>query len=274
MMADGDFADVLLAMAAIAKAEFAPSAPDRFGAVPRLRRDLDMAVLKSLGLAAGQATILVERVYASTGRWRASIEDVEDAIQANRRSLAKRGGARHMDPVVRVVRTVIDEMKPNLPTILSDFGTTPGLTERRDPSVHTAQTDIQAALFAEALVLDAAGNPVDLGDVRRLNFAILMRRLGVVGPFAIPVSPGRCEKLQQEIEAAQLQVRDEAVVRASKPIKGEGLDERVGLLVVQHWVSDGLTALKAGPVDVDVDVAVAGEPPMFDTMGLVPPLRS
>ena len=68
-----------------------------------------MAILSALGLSRGDATVLVDRIYASYGRWRAAVEDVEDQMQVHRRALSRRGGTRSESPLQRTIRTVWDE---------------------------------------------------------------------------------------------------------------------------------------------------------------------
>lgn len=87
-------ADAKAALAELLTEGVLPPAPDRDGNASQLRRRLDDAVLRALGVSAGDVAILRDRVYRGYGRWRRAVEDVEHMMQEHRRALARRGGSR------------------------------------------------------------------------------------------------------------------------------------------------------------------------------------
>jgi hypothetical protein len=90
-------------------------APSRTGHVDSLRHELDIAILAALGLTRGQASALLGKVYESYGRWRASVENVEAMMRANRREMARNRTGRSVNPIRLAAQRVWEELMVDFP---------------------------------------------------------------------------------------------------------------------------------------------------------------
>ena len=98
-----------------------PPAPSSGGSVVPLRHELDIAILRGLGMTAGQAAALLDRLYASYGRWRGGVEKVETKMRSNRRAMHASGQSRAINPVEATGRRVVDEIRHEAPHFPIDF---------------------------------------------------------------------------------------------------------------------------------------------------------
>lgn len=251
---------------AIRSSGYLPPAPNADGQVPPLRRDLDLAVFVALGMTKGDATVLVDRIYASYGRWRQAVEAVENQMQVHRRNLAKRGGSRTESPVQRTVRTVWDEISPS--TSLLFAGLTRGDVEIVDPLFRNADDGSQGALFADAEFPTPDGNKVDLHDQRRVQLARKVRELGYTGPMPLPTDPTVAQRVRDEMLVLEAVTRSEVERRATGYVNAELVEEVTGH-VVRNWVGKSIASLRDHLKD-ETGISING-PDLFVTDGLVPP---
>lgn len=263
--------EVRAAMAAILSDGALPHSPLANGTVPPLRQRLDRAILLALGLNAGDAAVLLDRLYGSYGRWRGAVEAVEDTMQLHRKALAKRGGARTTSPVVRATRTVLDEMQSE-PLLLAELAD--ASIELVDPVLPRDRLPGQGLLFDATSVVDQDGNVLDLGSVERLALVAFMRGLGMSGPLPLPYDAGRCGRILVEARAAIDHHRAEATRRAGPQVSAD-LVEKVADAVIARWIGESISALRAAhmangsPVDEELE-----EASLFNPSPLVPPFPS
>jgi hypothetical protein len=192
-----------------------PKAPNRDGHVSELRRRLDDAVLYALGVSAGDRAVLLDRLYASYGRWRSSVEDVEMRMRANRRTTARLGLSRGESPVVRASRTVWDEMRGDYLALPSD------LLEETDSfdtvDISPSYRGIgQDALFGEGLVPDGHGGTIDLRSINRLEYGMLLRDLGFGRILDIVRGDHRAADIVRRARDEIVRFIEEAAVRARR----------------------------------------------------------
>lgn len=265
-MADPGRQELLDALLAIQNHGYLPPGPDREGRVSPLRRDLDQAVFVALGASRGDATIVVDGIYASYGRWRAAVEDVEDQMQVHRRALSRRGGTRAESPLQRSTRLVWDEVHSTAPLLLNGLvaGTDIDVV---DPIFRTAD-DAQAALFADTEYPTPDGNTVDLRDHRRIDLARKVRDLGYTGPFPLPTEPATAQKVRDEMLVLEAVTKAEIEQRASSYVNADLVPD-VTEQVLRKWVGKSIAGLR-DHLSAATDLAING-PDLFTTTGLVPP---
>lgn len=257
---------VLRAYAAIADHGHLPPAPDAQGRVSDLRRDLDLAVFTALGMTRGEATVIVDRIYSSYGRWRAAVEAVEDQMQDNRRTLAKRGGSRADSPLQRTVRTVWDEVRTTTALLFDQLLS--GEVEIVDPIIATAGDTGQEALFAGSQFPTPDGGVVDLQDTRRADLARRIRDTGYTGPMPLLRDPAQAGSTRDAMIVLETLTKAEVERRANGYVNAE-LAEEVTAQVMRKWLGASIASLREQLADA-ADIAING-PDLFHTEGLVPP---
>lgn len=267
MTPDG-LASIAASMGAIRQHGHLPHAPLADATVPQLRQQLDMSVALALGSIAGNAAVLLDRVYSSYARWRAAVEAVEDSMQAHRRALARRGGARSQNPIATAAATVWDEMAPATALLLGDI--VGGSDEVLDPKFLKADDPNQGALFAQAVVLDEHRKPFDLGDTRRLEFTRFVRNLGAAGRILIPISPERCQRLLDEAIAAEAVFIEEATRRAQAHVSNDLVDPVV-TAVRKAWIGKSIARLQQMAQTTSSAEDEQQDPSLFDIDGLCRP---
>lgn len=250
-----------------------PHAPLADATVPDRRQELDTEVLKALGMTAGEAASLLDRVYRSYARWRTAVEAVEDQMQANRRALARRGGSRNTNPARRAAATVWAEMEPATPLLLGDV--TNGPYDILDVQPLPEDTAQRTALFGETLVLSLDGTQLDLGDERRVELVRFLRTLIPTGSLPLPTDPARCERLLTEATTALATFTTEAARRASAHVSEDDLDHVI-TAVTRAWTNASVTAIRATieATAPSSDLPNGTDPSLFHTDGMVPPAPS
>jgi hypothetical protein len=220
-----------------------PPGPSSDGLVNAPRRRLDTAVLTALGMTAGEAAVMADRLYRSYARWRKSVESVEGQMQVHRRALTNRGGVRTGSQVPRVAATVWAEMEP-VTALLFD-GLTTGNFDLVDPRFRpSAGSPDQAALFDQHVVRQSDGTSLDLGDARRVELAEFLRSLRINGPIPIPREGPRCERMRLQIVSALAAVESEAKRRAAHHVSEDTIDQ-VAATVRLILITKSVTSMKA-----------------------------
>lgn len=251
-----------------------PAAPLGDSTVPVLRARLDAAVLVGLGMGRGDAAVLRDRVYRSYSRWRQAVEGVEDSMQGHRKALAKRGGTRTVNPVVRAARTVHDEMQPT-PALLGELAAPDETIELVDPVMPRGPAD-QGLLFEATIVTGMDGQPLDLGSEDRVALAAYLRGLGMTGLLPLPTAAARCRRILDEAVAASAAHLDEALIRAAAHAEGEQV-EKVARAVHAQWQAQSIKAIRDAHTPKDADEPLTGEDAdgeeasLFNPTPLVPP---
>ena len=274
-------AEVLAALASIRAADRLLPAPSSIGVVAPLRRTLDLAILRALGESPGNAAVLMDRIYNSYARWRASVEAVEDQVQVNRRALGRRGGARGQDPVAAAIQTVKDEVGSQYDVGMGDAVGDSDSFELID--VVPPSADLQDALIPQTTVkLAENGEPFDLGSQNRVEFARRLRELGWPGQIPIPKGDALSGTLVARIDEQRNALIADATERSAKYVASESVPIIVAG-VVKAWSLTQCIALRAAlpesvPVDDQALVEAATDdlnkepgPSLFDADKLVPP---
>lgn len=265
--------DVRSAWQAIAEDGTLPHAPLANGTVPPLRARLDEAVLVALGMGRGDAAILLDRVFRSYSRWRAAVEGVEDAMQEHRKALAKRGGTRTVNPVVRAAKTVHDEMQ-GLPLLLAELAERDETIELVDPVMPRYRDPDQGLLFEATTVAAPDGQPLDLGSDERVGLAAYLRGLGMSGPLPLPTNAARCRRVLDEAVATSNTHLAEALRRAEAHV-GDDSVEKVARAVHAQWQAESIKMLRAAHAQSSSEFDnFDDEPSLFNASPLVPPAPS
>jgi hypothetical protein len=213
--AEAGKSEVVAALTAIRRADRLLPAPSSTGEVVPLRRTLDLAILRAMGESGGDAAVLLDRIYASYARWRASVEAVEDQVQVNRRALVRRGGSRAQDPVAVAIQTVRDEIGSQYDVGLDQAVGEPESFELVDAMPPSA--DLQDALLPQTVVkLRETAEPYELGSENRVEFARQLRDLGWPGQIPIPHSHTLAGSLAERVDEMRSAVETDAATRAAK----------------------------------------------------------
>ena len=237
------------------KANDMPAAPDRHAAVDPQRNQLDEAVLRALGVAPGDAAVLLGHLYEGYARWRAEVQDVEGDVRVNRRALARSGRDRGQRPVHEAAKTVWDELSSGVPVFPHDWLSG---AEAYDTVTVTAafRADTQRPMFDEGVVIQPDGKRVDLGSWERLRYAEMLVRLGWRHDLRIVADPQRAEAIAYGFNEVEHRLRDEAAKRAAAYVSAGHRDE-VAEAVVRIWF-DRCRAGGMSPEDSPASVMPAG----------------
>ena len=201
-------------------------------------------------------------------------------MQEHRRALARRGGSRQADPVIRAARTVYQEMQPSLRPLFGELVDSVEICEIVDPVIPQEAISDQQALFG-VVIRDTTGATLNLSHPDRLRLAARLRSLGMTGPIPLPTQPERCARLLYESIKEEQRAHDIAVARAAAYLVGEDMAERLASLIRHRWISDSLAAIQTAVHDGATDSASQSvgsadaddrKPSLFDTTGLMPQL--
>jgi hypothetical protein len=224
----GDAADEVRAvLAQLRREDSMPSAPDARGLVVQQRRDLDLSLLRGLGLSAGEATALLEELYNSYGRWRADVEGVERDTQVNRRAMAQSGQIRSVKPAIAAGRRVWEELAGNarlLPTAL--LMNNDGLEVVKLPA--GAPLAAHEPLIDPGLITNGR-QTVDLKQHSRVRYAAMLKRIGFEGELLVLTDPVKAGVIADRFEEDLESVREEATRRASAYVNRELIAEAVAV---------------------------------------------
>jgi hypothetical protein len=224
----------------VRKANLIPPAPDRKGVVVDERRQLDLAILEALGLTTGQATVEVEELYKSYGRWRGAVEDVQARMEVYRRALTSSGRGRSERPVDLVARQVWDGLSVKAPLLPSDKLPADADLEPVSVAKDYRVPDAEP-MFEGGRVKAPNGSTIDLGDYQRARYAGMLLRLGFSSPLLIPTDPELAREVCNAYDKVSLSLELEAKKAAKKAISPHQADEAVdiALRLWRHASHDG-----------------------------------
>jgi hypothetical protein len=226
---------VLKVFADIRKGERMLPAPSSKGQVDHLRRDLDMALLVGLGLSAGQASALLDRLYTSYARWRTNIENVEMQMRANRRQMHATGQSRDQKPAEVAGKRVWEEIEHELRLYPKGLLSKSEVVEVVNvPS--TASLPDTEPLF-DAGVIHLKNKVVDLGSYERVRYVAMLRTLGIVGSVEVPTSASRARAICELFEKDQKRFDELALPQAARYISGVDAVAEVVEVARKHWYS-------------------------------------
>ncbi|BCH19641.1 hypothetical protein [Mesorhizobium sp. L-2-11] len=240
-------AEVTDTFQAMREANIMPPAPSTEGKVSLLRRHLDVAVLCALGMSAGQATALLDRLYASYGRWRGGVEKVETKMRSNRRAMNALGQSRTVNPIEATGRRVWDEIRHDAPNFPSDFVAKDEVIE-----VIGVPTDAyipESEPLIEAGIITTKKKRLDLKHCGRVAYARMLRIIGFAGLFEIPVSHVRCMAIVALFEEHHAKLREAARQRAEKYVSSKESVDAVVNVTIRHWLKTCRDAALARPTD-------------------------
>jgi hypothetical protein len=245
-------------------------APAGDGSVTTLRRDLDRAILVALGSSAGDAEVLLDRLYDGYRRWRQAVKVVELQVQRNRQKLAARGGDRQRDPIDLAARSILDEIRPKYTVDATVFS---GLRcEWYDAT--PAREDSQEALLERTTVSLRDRTVVDLGTASRVRLVAEMRWMGLTGELALPLDAHRIDVFLDELRTKRAGL-DAAAAERARIRLGEHDAPRVVERVGRLWASEVANHLKEvlpnRNEDRDHHHEAEVVPALFGPKKLVPP---
>jgi hypothetical protein len=213
-----------------------PALPTAEARVPKLRRRLDAAILKGLGATEGQSAALLENIYGSYARWRAHIEGVEDQAQKNRRDLSRSGRSRSVRPEEAIGRRIWEELK-------ADSALFPGpLLLETEPCESVllpprAVIPDNHPLLEPGVIVGTGRRRIDLKSYSRVEYAEMLREIGVTGLMSIPVNSERADAIVRAFQGERTKLRTLALERASLHFaSAKSAAEAVGV-VERQWLS-------------------------------------
>lgn len=210
-----------------------PAAPDRSGHVSQARRSLDELVLRALGESKGEAAYLLEECYAAYGRWRSAVEDVENRVRENRRTLALSGRERSDNPVELVARQIWDELSVDLPLLPS--GSPVSLEPTETVSVAASfRAPEHEPMFGAGEVQAPNGEPIDLGSFARVRYIDMLLRLGFHPPLLVPVDAHVAAQIADLYEQTLARIDKEAKALAESNV-GHDAGREVTDAVIRMW---------------------------------------
>lgn len=219
LFGDAATAEVREILARLRREDAMPPAPDAKGVVSTQRRDLDLALLKGLGLSAGEATALLEELYVGYGRWRADVEAVERDTQVNRRAMAKSGQIRSVKPAVAAGRRVWEELAGNTRVL-------PSALLMSNDRLEAVKLPAGAPLPEHEPLIDPGlitngKQKVDLKHHTRVRYAAMLKRIGFEGELLIVTDPVKAGAIVDRFEEDEERVRAEASRRAAAYVSRE-----------------------------------------------------
>lgn len=204
---------VVEALAALREADLMPPAPDEHASVSRLRRNLDLAVLRALGYRAGEAAALAGRCYEDYARWRRTIRTMQRQMETYRIAMGRSGVTRTVDPLRRTAEHIWEELRPETPVLpISLVRPADRLDEATiDPHWHPGP---QEPMIEPGLVSDPSGASIDLGSWDRVRYAGMLLDIAFRPPLWIPESAHRARQTVERFESARAVLLGEAYRRA------------------------------------------------------------
>jgi hypothetical protein len=232
-MAGTGRAAVEAAFREIERTDVMPPLPLRDSTVPPLRRRLDTALLMALGQTAGQAAVVLDRLYTNYARWRANVEDVEGQMRANRRQMSASGVKRDQNPADVASRRVWEEIKHRLPVFPKAFLSSEETLELVNiPAAAAIPTT--KPLF-DVGVIRTKTRAIDLGSYERVRYVAMLRVLGVVGNVEVPLSATRAAAVVDLFEREQANFSNIAEEAAARYVSSKEAMKIVTDKARLHW---------------------------------------
>jgi hypothetical protein len=210
--------------------------PTRTAHVDALRHRLDLAILVALGLTRGEASSIVGSLYESYARWRASVENVETMMRANRREMTRNRTGRTVNPIALAAERVWEELSPDFPPLPRSL-----LLEEDEFDSVDAQNDLdfdsrQPGLLPGAIALQGGGY-ADLGSFDRVRYAAMLLHSGFEPPVQILRSAKKAGAVVEAFETTRRLLLQEADRRASAYVRDDDSKGSVIPLVERKWLS-------------------------------------
>ena len=217
-------------------ADVMPAAPRRDASVPPLRNKLDMALLVALGLSSGKAAAVLDELYTSYARWRATVEEVETQMRANRRQMSATGVKRDQNPIEVAGRRVWEEIKHRVPLF-------PKAYLPADETLEVVNVPASAVIPATKPLFDVGMvrtkvRSVNLGHFERVRYVAMLRTVGVVGNIEVPLSATKAAAIADHFEDEQAKFSSVAEEAASRYVSGRDAIRAVVEKARAHWHSD------------------------------------
>lgn len=207
--------------------------PDGHASVPPLRRRLDEAFLRALGLSAGQAAVQLDTMYASYARWRRDVSEVEQQMRRNRRQLSRSGRSRSTDPIVSAGRRVWEEVAHQFKIFPSEYLVTDD--ELEEVTLPKGVTFPDHPRLIEPGVLSDGAHRLDLGSHERMRYAAMLSIIGFTGPLCIPKDSIKAGSIARLFAEAGSTLREAAKKKAVAYVGREAAD-RAAKVTVDSWL--------------------------------------
>lgn len=221
------------AFSAIRKTGLMTGAPQRDGEVSLLRRNLDASLLVGLGLTKGQAATVLDRLYASYGRWRTNVENVETQMRINRRQMQATGQSRNQRPVETAGKRVWEEIEHLFPLY-------PRGLLSSDEVLEVVHLPVGAAISLNQPLFDAGTirtktKVLNLGSFQRVRYAGMLQTIGLVGSIEVPVSETKAGAISDLFEKDQRRFMKLAIENSSKYISGASSIGEAADIAQKFW---------------------------------------
>lgn len=220
----------------IRKANRMPAAPGADLSVPRLRAELDIALLRGLGLTRGEAAGIASGLYESYARWRAAVAKVEDRMQEHRRAMARSGQSRTVSPLELAGRRVWEEIQHESPA----FPRSVLAVEDELDSVELPRSipmPAQDSLFDDGIVMGTKRKPVNLGSHDRARYAAMLSLIGFEPPYLIPKDAVKARAIVDKFLGVRTAVANAARTRAAAYVASVEATQTVLDYVDRHWLA-------------------------------------
>jgi hypothetical protein len=213
-----------------------PPGPAAKEEVDRLRAKLDSSLLVALGMTGGQAAALLDRLYESYRRWRASVEDVERQMRSNRSQMNRAGQNRasRKSPEETAADEIWDVLQADYPRLPFDL-----LLEEEGVETieipRTVNVQLERPLFDETKVALPNGAMLELSSWERVRYLSLLKEIGFHSPFSLPKDATRAGAIVDQFAEALLRVRDASGTMSTSRVTKDKRD-KVIQLVIERWL--------------------------------------
>jgi hypothetical protein len=222
---------VMGVLAAMRKQDAMPPGPQADGTVTKMRRQLDGALLEALGLTAGRAASILDELYASYGRWRRDVEDVEQQMQQHRRQMSRSGQSRAAKPTDVAGKRVWEELSPTARLFPSTL-LTPNEVHDSVRLPKGAPLLADEPLFDPGLITNGS-ETIDLKHHSRVRYVAMLRRIGFDGELAVLADHTKAGAIVDRFAKHERQLRVDAAQRAlsylGRDAAAEAVEVAIGL---------------------------------------------
>lgn len=228
--------DVIAIVNEMRRIDAMPPAPGSDLTVDPLRKELDITLLRSLGLSRGRASGIIGRTYQSYARWRGAVERVEDMMQEYRRAMSRNGQNRSVSPAELAARRIWEEIEYDMRVIPSGLLT---VEDALDTVAlpRSIPMPTQDSLFDGGVIHFQKGKPVDLGSYERVCYAGMLGELGFEPPLVIPRDPLRAQAIVDAFVDERRRVESQARTRASAYVSSPDTLTAALSLTDRYWIA-------------------------------------